>query len=80
MKRNAFITAIAAMLVVLMFAGCQPNNPSGPIVLPGGGGGGGSSVLTADEKEAVSGAIEAIFMDMGSTISASQTENESQEV
>ena len=76
MKRNAFITAIAAMLVVLMFAGCQPNNPSGPIVLPGGGGGGGSSVLTADEKEAVSGAIEAIFTDMGSTISASQTEKE----
>ena len=76
MKRNAFITAIAAMLVVLMFAGCQPNNPSGPIVLPGGGGGGGSSVLTADEKEAVSGAIEAIFTDMGSTISASQTGKE----
>ena len=73
MKRNAFITAIAAMLVVLMFAGCQPNNPSGPIVLPGGGGGGGSSVLTADEKEAVSEAIEAIFTNMGPTISASQT-------
>ena len=64
------------MLVVLMFAGCQPNNPSGPIVLPGGGGGGGSSSLTADEKEAVSEAIEAIFTNMGSTISASQTEKE----
>lgn len=75
MKRNAFITAIAAILVVLMFAGCQPNNPSGPIVLPGGGGGSGSSSLTADEKEAVSGAIKAIFNDIGEKISASQTGN-----
>ena len=76
-KRNLAISAIVAIMAILTFAGCQPKvqvipgitpSPSGP-----GTNTGNSSVLDNNEKETVQNALNAVFAEIGGTVTESKS-------